>query len=300
MAKRNFGKEYKTSQELVTILEHRGLTINDRQKAQLYLESIGYYRLSAYMHPLLKTPKSLHQYKTGASFAKVMMLYRFDKKLRMLLFNEIEKIEIAIREAVMNMAAERTGDIYWLTNSSYFRDQTIFNNSMAMLSKEYERSTEDFIEHFKRTYTEPFPPAWILGELLPMGSVNMYYRNLKDKTLKKQIVKRFGLHAPVLESWLSVLTLTRNACCHHARVWNKVNKIIPNDMKGMTMPWITIDADKRRIYYNICIIKYFLNIISPNNDMSDKINRLFEAFPEIDQKALGFTVGWENEPLWHH
>lgn len=41
------------------------------------------------------------------------------------------------------------------------------------------------------------------------------------------------------------------------------------------MPWITIDADKRRIYYNICIIKYFLNIISPNNDMSDKINRLF-------------------------
>ncbi|WP_455517891.1 Abi family protein [Leyella stercorea] len=300
MAKRNFGKEYKTSQELVTILEHRGLTINDRQKAQLYLESIGYYRLSAYMHPLLKTPKSLHQYKTGASFAKVMMLYRFDKKLRMVLFNEIEKIEIAIREAVMNMAAERTGDIYWLTNSSYFRDQTIFNNSMAMLSKEYERSTEDFIEHFKRTYTEPFPPAWILGELLPMGSVNMYYRNLKDKTLKKQIAKRFSLHAPVLESWLSVLTLTRNACCHHARVWNKVNKIIPNDMKGMTMPWITIDADKRRIYYNICIIKYFLNIISPNNDMSDKINRLFEAFPEIDQKALGFTVGWENEPLWHH
>lgn len=300
MAKRNFGKEYKTSQELVTLLEHRGLTINDRQKAQLYLESIGYYRLSAYMHPLLKTPKSLHQYKTGASFAKVMMLYRFDKKLRMLLFNEIEKIEIAIREAVMNMAAERTGDIYWLTNSSYFRDQTIFNNSMAMLSKEYERSTEDFIEHFKRTYTEPFPPAWILGELLPMGSVNMYYRNLKDKTLKKQIAKRFGLYAPVLESWLSVLTLTRNACCHHARVWNKVNKIIPNDMKGMTMPWITIDADKRRIYYNICIIKYFLNIISPNNDMSDKINRLFEAFPEIDQKALGFTVGWENEPLWHH
>lgn len=300
MAKRNFGKEYKTSQELVTLLEHRGLTINDRQKAQLYLESIGYYRLSAYMHPLLKAPKSLHQYKTGASFAKVMMLYRFDKKLRMVLFNEIEKIEIAIRETVMNMTAEQTGDIYWLTNSSYFRNQTIFNNSMAMLSKEYERSTEDFIEHFKRTYTEPFPPAWILGELLPMGSVNMYYRNLKDKTLKKQIAKRFGLHAPVLESWLSVLTLTRNACCHHARVWNKVNKIIPNDMKGMTLPWITIAADKRRIYYNMCIIKYFLNIISPNNDMSDKINRLFEAFPEIDQKALGFTVGWQNEPLWHN
>lgn len=173
MTKRIFGKDYKTPRELVTLLENRGLIINDRQKAQLYLESIGYYRLSAYMHPLLKTPKILHLYKEGATFNKVMMLYRFDKKLRLLLFNEIEKIEIAVREAVMNMTAERTGDIYWLTNSAHFRDQSIFVNSMAMLSKEYERSTEDFIEHFKRTYTEPFPPAWILGELLPMGSVNL-------------------------------------------------------------------------------------------------------------------------------
>ena len=180
MTKRNFGKDYKTPRELVTLLENRGLIINDRQKAQLYLESIGYYRLSAYMHPLLKTPKTLHLYKAGATFNKVMMLYRFDKKLRLLLFNEIEKIEIAVREAVMNMTAEWTGDIYWLTNSIHFRDLSIFSNSMAMLSKEYERSTEDFIEHFKRSYTELYPPAWILGELLPMGSVNMYYRNLKD------------------------------------------------------------------------------------------------------------------------
>ena len=65
MAKRNFGKDYKTTRELVILLENRGLIINDMQKAQLYLESIGYYRLSAYMHPLLKTPKTLHQYKEG-------------------------------------------------------------------------------------------------------------------------------------------------------------------------------------------------------------------------------------------
>lgn len=86
----------------------------------------------------------------------------------------------------MNITAARTGDIYWLTNSVHFHDQIIFSNSMSILQKEYERSTEDFIVHFKRTYTEPFPPAWILGELLPMGSVNMYYRNLKDKTLKNK------------------------------------------------------------------------------------------------------------------
>ena len=298
MAKRYFGKDYKSSEELVALLKSRGLIINDSQKAQRYLECIGYYRLSAYMHPLLKAPKILHQYKPDTTFEKVIMLYRFDKKLRLFLFNEIEKIEIAVREAVMNITAARTGDIYWLTNSAHFHDQIIFSNSMSILQKEYERSTEDFIVHFKRTYTEPFPPAWILGELLPMGSVNMYYRNLKDKTLKKQIAKRFYLHAPVFESWLSVLTLTRNACCHHARVWNKNNKIIPNEMKQMSRPWISHPADKRRIYYNICIITYFLDIISPNNDMLEKMNRLFEAFPEIDKAALGFPSGWKNDPLW--
>ena len=84
MTKRNFGKDYKTPRELVTLLENRGLIINDRQKAQLYLESIGYYRLSAYMHPLLKPPKILHLYKEGATFNKVTKscAYSFLTRLR--------------------------------------------------------------------------------------------------------------------------------------------------------------------------------------------------------------------------
>ena len=59
-----------------------------------------------------------------------------------------------------------------------------------------------------------------------------------------------------------------------------------------------IPANKQRVYYNMCIIKYFLDIISPNNDMLDKMNNLFGRFPEIDLVALGFPVGWEQEPLW--
>jgi abortive infection bacteriophage resistance protein len=250
------------------------------------------------MYPFLSLPKSAHEFKIGTSFNQILRLYRFDKKLRLLLFNEIEKIEIAVREAVINLTADSTKDIFWLTTPTHFRDQHVFDNSMTLLKKEYEKSTEDFVEHFKQIYIEPYPPAWILGELLPMGNVNIYYRNLKDKTLKKTIAKRFYLHAPVFESWLSVLTLTRNACCHHSRVWNKVNKIIPNDMRGMTRPWITLPSDKRRIYYNICIIKYFLDIISSNNDFQEKLRSLFDCFPEIDLAAMGFPKEWKMEPIW--
>ena len=81
-----FNKEYKSPQELVSILQHRGLEIDETTKAEHYLTHIGYYRLSAYMYPLLKMPKEQHVYKEGASFDKVMMLYRFDKKFRLFLF----------------------------------------------------------------------------------------------------------------------------------------------------------------------------------------------------------------------
>lgn len=70
-------------------------------------------------------------------------------------------------------------------------------------------------------------------------------------------------------------------------------------MREMTRPWITIASDKRRIYYNICIIKYFLDIVSPNNDLLNKMKRLFDDYPEIDLNALGFPKGWETEPLWN-
>ena len=89
MVKRHFDKGYKSPEELVELMKQRGLLVND--VAKRYVECIGYYRLSAYMHPFLQTPKSQHQFKVGASFDKVMNLYRFDKKLRILIFNEIEK-----------------------------------------------------------------------------------------------------------------------------------------------------------------------------------------------------------------
>ena len=88
-----FTKRFESSENLVDLLESRGLQICDRNKAIQYLDNIGYYRLSAYMYPLLKMPKTAHLYKEGSTFKKVMMLYRFDKKLRLLMFNEIEKIE---------------------------------------------------------------------------------------------------------------------------------------------------------------------------------------------------------------
>ena len=294
----HFQKPYRSAHDLVKLLQSRGLTISDSAKAESYLEYIGYYRLSAYMYPLLQMPKELHRYKPYSSFSQVMMLYRFDKKLRLLIFNEIEKIEVAVRSAIVNIGSEMTGNPFWMTDSSNFIDTQKFHRTMDLIDAELHHSREDFIVHFKQTYSDAYPPAWILAEVLPFGVITNIYSNLKTARIKKSIARRFGLQMAPFESWLTIVTLTRNSCCHHARVWNKQNTIrpmIPNHMIGN---WITLPTDALRIYFNICIIKYFLNIISPSNDMKAKLDTLLVSYPDIDTAAMGFPRDWEREPLW--
>jgi len=293
-----FNKQFESSADLVRLLRRRGLTIDDVAKAEHYLDNIGYYRLSAYMCPLLRQPKSAHIYKQGATFRQVMRLYRFDKKLRMLIFNEIEKIEIAIRRAVMQITAEMTNDPFWLTNPAYFSSLSNFNETLHTIRKEYDHSREEFIIHFRNTYSNPFPPAWILGELLTIGNVNAIYRNIRQNRIRKRIAKRFGLPIDVLESWLTVIAVTRNACGHHSRIWNKQNAIFPAVLTNPTCNWIRHISDPQRIYFNLCIIKYFLDTISPCNDLKHKIHALLVDFPEVDIAAMGFPLEWQSEPLW--
>lgn len=74
--------------------------------------------------------------------------------MRVLLFNEIEKIEVAFRAAVVNTITDRTGDIFWMTNPAYVNAGTL-----ALIQREYAHSTEDFIVHFKNIYTDPYLSA---------------------------------------------------------------------------------------------------------------------------------------------
>ena len=105
-----FTAPFRNVHDLVQLLMTRGLIIDDQHNAERYLSTIGYYRLSEYMIPLMSFPKSQKRFKPGTSFRQAMMLYRFDKKLRMLIFNEIEKVEVAIRSTIVNTICELTGD----------------------------------------------------------------------------------------------------------------------------------------------------------------------------------------------
>ena len=75
----------------------------------------------------------------------------FDKKLRLLLFNEIEKIEIAVRCAIVNFGTEMTGNSFWMTDANNFSNPSKFNRSIRLIEDELNHTKEDFINHFKET-----------------------------------------------------------------------------------------------------------------------------------------------------
>ncbi len=169
---------------------------------------------------------------------------------------------------------------------------------LSLIKKEYEQSKEIFIQHFKETYTNDYPPAWELSEILPLGILTHIYKNIKSNQIKKKIAKHFNLNIPVFESWLNIITLTRNSCCHHARVWNKKYTFRSKEMKNWERPWINGKIDQQHIFFNLSIIKYLSDILTPNNNFKQKLKTLIGEFPIIDIKAMGFPNNWEDEPLW--
>ena len=275
------------------------MLMDDERKVENYLMNIGYHRLSAYIYPFYKSPKSNLQLKEGTTFGQVLTLYRFDKKLRILLFNEIEKIEVAIRSVLANIGCQELDDKYWITKLEYFANAEKFNQTLAVIEKELASSKEDYIEDFRCNYVESYPPAWMVTEVLSFGNLNYIYSNIASNRLMKRIADYFGLKPQVFTSWLTVLANLRNMCCHHARIWNRDFMLNPAEPKKVPNTWVnTSKVDKKRIYYRLCIIRYFLFSVSPNNNLHEKLLSLLADFPSVDIAAMGFNKEWQNEVLW--
>lgn len=66
----------------------------------------------------------------------------------------------------------------------------------------------------------------------------------------------------------------------------------------MKRPWINNGIAQSRVFFNLSIIKYFLDIVSPNNHMKQDILNLLQKYPSADKKAMGFPMDWEDEEIW--
>jgi abortive infection bacteriophage resistance protein len=290
-------------------LKARGLVIENDARALHLLETISYYRLSGYWYPLLEEPKANHVFKPGASFDQAFQLYCFDRELRQFVSAELEKIEIAIRAKLIYTLSHNQGP-FWYTDSGLFSNPGEFAGTLSKITQEFGRTDEVFIKEFKRKYSDPMPPSWMMLEITSFGSLSKLYKNLNTTRDKRDIAGYFGLDTSTLESWLHSIVYVRNICAHHSRFWNKVLRISPQIPNSPLYQWITITTLpnpiaggnqiklNNRTYFILAMIVYLLNTINPHHRFKQKLVALLQKYPTADVKAMGFPKGWKNEVLW--
>lgn len=299
---KKFNKHPLTIEQQIDLLKERRLIIENADKAKVYLTNISYYRLSAYWYTFLKIPQSNHQFKDGSQFTDVINTYIFDRKLRFLMFEEIERIEIAMRSQIVYHFCHAFGN-NWYENKELFRKSSYYYKFNELIQKEIERTNEVFIRHYKKTYNQPEnPPAWMILELASFGQISMLYKNIRsDNAAKKAVAQHFGITQVVLESWLECISYARNSCAHHMRLWNRKLPKSPTIPQKTDNVWLTypVSADKQnRLYPVLVIIQYLLKSFIPHSTFGSKLISLVNQYPNIPLQYMGFTEQWQQEEIW--
>lgn len=301
-----FDKKAFTLTQQVEQLQERGLEIKRPRIAEKYLINISYYRLGEYWY-VMQSDKEKHIFKPNSNFEDVITLYNFDADLRLLLFGVIEKIEISLRTKLIYYLSHEI-DPWWFQNFEIFADSKALVKTLSNLEEEISRTKDDSIKkHIKKHKDDGrFPPAWKSLEQTSFGALSKLYGNLKNNVnAKNQIAKDFGaVNHTYLPSWLQSIAQIRNFCAHHSRLWNRN---LPGTVKLLPKPpnpWIVdnINVPKQhefsQLYVHMCLMRYMLNTIIPQNDFSTKLSDLLAQYPSVDPNALGMKPNWENEPLW--
>lgn len=172
---------------------------------------------------------------------------------------------------------------------------------MSSLQGEVERSKEDFLlNHFKKYDDPPMPPVWKTLEVASFGTLSKLYCNMADTSVKKAVARSFGLpQYKYLESWIRSISVLRNYCAHHARVWNRRFPLMPSLPKTLPLNWI--DSERvltMKMYAQLSIALYLEQSISVNSSVKDRLLALLVSLPGARLKAMGFPEDWRKQELW--
>jgi abortive infection bacteriophage resistance protein len=299
-----YEKRPTTIVEQIALLKNRGLEIESEEDTAHFLSHISFYRLGEYWHSMQSDLKN-HIFKPESKFKDVMALYCFDRELRILLFDVIEKLEISLRAKLIYHLSHEF-DPWWFQNFNLFGDSLALAKTLSGLEEEISRNRKETIlkNHFKN-YKEDgrFPPAWKTLEQTSFGTLSKLYGNLKNTINSKDIIaQEYGaVNHTYLPSWLQSIAQIRNYCAHHSRLWNRN---LPTTVKLLTkppLPWIEAipkENEFQKIYVHLCLMKYLLNIVAPGNHFTTYLQELFHKYQNVDPAALGMKEGWKEEPLW--
>lgn len=318
-----YTKPFLKISEQIDLLNSRGMTVEDVEKAKEYLHRIGCYRLSAYWHPMRlrckETGKALDDFAQGTTFRQATDLYTFDGRLRLILLDALERLEVSFRTEVALSLGKRAPDAHRklsnfgpeFSRTDGSRGPTKHREWLARLDKKALRSSDKFAEHFRSKYPSDDMPIWIAVELLDFGPLSHLIGGMKNTDLAS-IGRNYGGVKPTqLKSWARSLAFTRNVCVHHSRLWTKplVNQpsltpnSLPEPLQHLNRPPAAngLPLASTRLYSIASIAKYMLSFANPRTSWKERFVTHIGTFPKtphLDLSAAGFPPDWHTTELW--
>ena len=288
-------KKATTIDEQFQILKSRGLTIKNEEQAKDFFKNVSYYRLSGYCRQFYK-PNQYERFSEGTDFTIILNLYAFDTKLRLILFELIQEIEISFKARLGNEIACKFGEMVWkedaIFNDKKFKDlktneeTSYYHRLQEELKRKLNRAKrEPFIKHHIKQYNEQFP-IWVLMEIIDFSDASKIFKNLKT-SIKKDIKR--GHYTSVshqqLEGWLEQFVKCRNICAHHGRIVGKENFKLQKHTE--------IERHKADGFFALLIgIKLILNTEVIWESFLDDLESLIKTY-NVDLKMLALPENWK-------
>ena len=289
IARVSFAKSAATPQALLTKLQAGGLAVPDAPEALNYLSFVGHYRLKGYWFHL--TDPVTKQFKPGVSFDVIRDRYEFDRRLRAIILEGVERLEVAVRTALCNHLSLKY-DPFWYLQPSIFRPVASFGIG-GMLNKiegEVARSKEKaFIDSYLKKYDEPYlPPSWAMAECVTMGMWSRIFQILKDPADKKSISAKFGIpQVEVFESWLHTISVARNMAAHHDRFLNNKLRVSPANFKNKLK-----FSDNRSVYSCLTVMHMLLHAAGFGPPFKLNVIEMQNLYGPGFTQELGFPNNW--------
>jgi abortive infection bacteriophage resistance protein len=280
-------------QQQLQQLKARGMVFADDAVALQWLNTISYYRLSAYFYPFKQADESFRQ---GTTFATVQMLYTFDRSLRLLLLGAIERVEVSLRTAVTYQLAMKLGPFAHCRPEA-FQPRFRHGEFMTEVRDAEKYSHESFVRHYRQKYAQERDlPIWMATELLSFGAISRVVEFLRADVLK-QVTRTFNTTETFLASWIHSLSYVRNLCAHHGRLWNRTLTVKPRFPSPK--PWFPFTIHQNdSVYCILVLIQHVLRAINPTEQWAAQIKDLCDNFPEVPLSSVGMPDNWRVLPPW--
>jgi abortive infection bacteriophage resistance protein len=272
----------------IALLRERGLEIADDAVARQFLESISYYRLSGYTRYFTQQEDDRRErFRAGTSLTDVVDLYVFDRKLRAVLSEAFERIEIGLKGSLAYQGSIGAGP-FWITDPANFdagrHGEIMTLVDAAVIAPDGKHKTQ-FLDAFYKKYSDNYPPAWMITEVLSFHGASMLFKYARG-SIRKPIADQFGVQQDTLQSWLHALVFARNVCAHHQRFWNRKFTIKPRIPRAYHPIWP--EAAQDRLYITCCIAKSMITGVGGDTTWPNRLRTLINERPNVPLAQMGF------------